>query len=255
MRWAGSCSATCRRIRITSASSAQGFQTLERDVDVRTSVPIDVDLTLALAGATTDRRGRRPRRGSARTRSDGAHRHRSEPDRQAADRVVVRAEPGRSRSRRPASSPMRTASSIRSAITRRRSSRSTTSRSPISRAGSIRTRFRRTPCSRWKSSPACRRRSSATRTAWSCASSRSRASTSRSRPAASRPATDRSRARAARSISARAIARSATFCRSAACGPIAFSIRRSSRRCTTTATASRSSIAWTSIRATPTRCT
>jgi hypothetical protein len=30
---------------------AQGFQTLERDVDVRTGVPITVDLTLALAGA------------------------------------------------------------------------------------------------------------------------------------------------------------------------------------------------------------
>src|SRR5205814_6824113 len=32
---------------------AQGFQTLERDVDVRTGVPITVDLTLALAGAMT----------------------------------------------------------------------------------------------------------------------------------------------------------------------------------------------------------
>jgi hypothetical protein len=31
---------------------AQGFQTLERDVDVRTAVPITVDLNLALAGAT-----------------------------------------------------------------------------------------------------------------------------------------------------------------------------------------------------------
>jgi hypothetical protein len=33
---------------------AQGFQTLERDVDVRTGVPITLDLTLALAGATTE---------------------------------------------------------------------------------------------------------------------------------------------------------------------------------------------------------
>ncbi|HEY1308099.1 MAG TPA: TonB-dependent receptor [Vicinamibacterales bacterium] len=32
---------------------AQGFQTLEQDVDVRTGVPITLDLTLALAGATT----------------------------------------------------------------------------------------------------------------------------------------------------------------------------------------------------------
>lgn len=32
---------------------AQGFQTLERDVDVRTGVPIGMDLTLALAGAST----------------------------------------------------------------------------------------------------------------------------------------------------------------------------------------------------------
>src|SRR5258706_14438287 len=36
--------------RITVA--AQGFQTLERDVTVRSSLPIDVDLSLALAGAT-----------------------------------------------------------------------------------------------------------------------------------------------------------------------------------------------------------
>jgi len=32
---------------------ARGFQTLERDVDVRSGVPITLDLTLALAGATT----------------------------------------------------------------------------------------------------------------------------------------------------------------------------------------------------------
>jgi len=32
---------------------AQGFQKLERDIDVRTSVPITLDLSLALAGATT----------------------------------------------------------------------------------------------------------------------------------------------------------------------------------------------------------
>jgi hypothetical protein len=32
---------------------AQGFQTLERDVDVRSGVPITLDLTLVLAGATT----------------------------------------------------------------------------------------------------------------------------------------------------------------------------------------------------------
>jgi Carboxypeptidase regulatory-like domain len=32
---------------------AQGFQMLERDIDVRTGVPITLDLTLALAGATT----------------------------------------------------------------------------------------------------------------------------------------------------------------------------------------------------------
>ena len=32
---------------------AQGFERLERDVDVRTGVPITLDLTLALAGATT----------------------------------------------------------------------------------------------------------------------------------------------------------------------------------------------------------
>ena len=35
------------------AVTAQGFQTLERDVDVRTGVPITVDLRLALAGASS----------------------------------------------------------------------------------------------------------------------------------------------------------------------------------------------------------
>jgi hypothetical protein len=35
------------------AVTAQGFQTLERDVDVRTGVPITVDLSLALAGASS----------------------------------------------------------------------------------------------------------------------------------------------------------------------------------------------------------
>ena len=33
--------------------TAQGFQTLTRDLDVRSSVPIDVDLALSLAGQTT----------------------------------------------------------------------------------------------------------------------------------------------------------------------------------------------------------
>src|SRR6478672_9778323 len=35
------------------AVDAQGFQRLERDVDVRTGVPITLDLTLALVAATT----------------------------------------------------------------------------------------------------------------------------------------------------------------------------------------------------------
>ena len=35
------------------AVTAQGFQTLERDVDVRTGVPITIDLSLALAGASS----------------------------------------------------------------------------------------------------------------------------------------------------------------------------------------------------------
>ena len=35
------------------AVNAQGFQALERDVDVRTGVPITLDLTLAVAAATT----------------------------------------------------------------------------------------------------------------------------------------------------------------------------------------------------------
>jgi len=35
------------------AVDAQGFQKLEKDVDVRSGVPIDLDLTLKLEGATT----------------------------------------------------------------------------------------------------------------------------------------------------------------------------------------------------------
>jgi hypothetical protein len=35
------------------SAAAQGFNTLERDVDVRSAVPIELDLTLALAGATS----------------------------------------------------------------------------------------------------------------------------------------------------------------------------------------------------------
>ena len=156
----------------------------ERDVDVRSGVPIDARPGAGARRRDQQRRGRRPRGGPARARSDGAHRHRSEPDREAAARVLVRAEPGDharvARRRRPT----RTGSSIRSAITRRRSSRSTTSRSPISRAASTRTRSRRTRCSRWRSSPAWRRPSTATRAASSSTSSPSPASISRSRPAA-----------------------------------------------------------------------
>ena len=84
-------SAICRRIPITSPSTAQGFQPLERDVDVGARVPITIDLTLALGGRDEQCRGGRPRRGSARARSDGAHRHRSEPDREAAARVIAAA--------------------------------------------------------------------------------------------------------------------------------------------------------------------
>ena len=46
-------SATCRRILTTSSVEAQGFKPFERDVDVRTGVPITFDIALALAGATS----------------------------------------------------------------------------------------------------------------------------------------------------------------------------------------------------------
>ena len=65
--------------------AAEGFQPFEKDVDVRSGVPITLDLSLALAGRNGDRGGGRPRGGSARARSDGAHRHRPEPDDEAAD--------------------------------------------------------------------------------------------------------------------------------------------------------------------------
>ena len=95
-RWVTTSSATCRRIRITSRSRREGFKKQERDVDVRSGVPITLDLTLALGGRDDGRRSRRACRGSAGTRSDGAYRHRSEPDRPTADRDLVgRAESGR----------------------------------------------------------------------------------------------------------------------------------------------------------------
>ena len=68
-----------------------GLQPLERDVDVRTAVPITLDLTLALAGDHQFGRRRRSRRGSAGARSERAHRRRPEPDRETAARVVGRA--------------------------------------------------------------------------------------------------------------------------------------------------------------------
>ena len=69
------------------AVDAQGFEPLARDVDVRTAVPITLDLTLALAGTATLGRRRRACRGPAGARPERAHRHRPEPDREAAART------------------------------------------------------------------------------------------------------------------------------------------------------------------------
>ena len=94
-RWAITCSATCRRIPITSPSRRRDFRRSNATWTCGRAVPITLDLTLALAGATIERRSRRPCRRPARARSDRAHRHRPEPDRQAADRILRRSESGR----------------------------------------------------------------------------------------------------------------------------------------------------------------
>ena len=49
------------------SAGAQGFETLEQDVDVRTAIPINVDLTLKLAGDDPDCAGSRPYRPSRST--------------------------------------------------------------------------------------------------------------------------------------------------------------------------------------------
>ena len=127
---------------------AQGFETLQRDVDVRTGVPITLDLSLNLTGATTsvevvghaeDLLERDP---SAPSTSTPAGSRSCRLNRRPLNQVITLASPG-----------VVSDSNgffIRSAITPRRSFRSTTSRLPISRAASIRTRSRLTQCSRWK---------------------------------------------------------------------------------------------------------
>ena len=69
---------------------AQGFDTFERDVAVRSGVPIDLDVTLKLAGATSTRRSGRPRRGSPRARSDRPYGHRPESHGEAVARILGR---------------------------------------------------------------------------------------------------------------------------------------------------------------------
>ena len=178
-------SATCRRIRITSRSARRASSRSSATSTCAAACRSTLDLALALAGATETVEVVGHAEDLLERDPDGAHRHRPEPDREAAARVVVRPESGHHAGVAGRRRPTRTGSSIRSATTRRRSSRSTTSRSPISRAASTRTRSRRTPCSRWRSSPASRRPSTATRAASSSTSSPSPASISRSRPAAS----------------------------------------------------------------------
>ena len=70
------------------AVTAQGFQTLERDVDVRTGVPITMDLTLALAGATSSVEVVGHNEDLLERRSDSPHGCRSNAHCEAAHRVI-----------------------------------------------------------------------------------------------------------------------------------------------------------------------
>ena len=237
MRPASSRSATCRRIRITLSVDGAGIHRRStRDVDVRSGVPITFDIDARTGRRDEHGRRRRSRRGSARTRPDRAHRHRSEPDRQAAARVLVRAEPGdhagvagrgvgfervlpSDRRPRPDAVLDRQPAGHRSAEPR-------LLESDFAGRGAVDGNHHRRRARRIRRQEQPR----------SSTSSPSPASTSRSRPAARRSATDRSRARRPSSTSAAARTPSATSCRSAACARIASSIRRSSPRCTTRAT-------------------
>ncbi len=145
--------------------TAQGFQTLARDVDVRSGVPLELELTLTLAGATTSVEVKGHTEELA-ERDPTAH---VDIDQNVINQLPIEASGGitsvidadlaRRRRRRP------TASSIRWGITPRRSSRLTTSRSPTNRAGSIRTSCRPMPSSRSRSCRAWRRPNTATRAA------------------------------------------------------------------------------------------
>ena len=106
--------------------TAQGFQSIEKDVEVRSSVPVELTLTIALAGAST----------TVEVVGHGQDLLENDPtahvdiDQSRVARTPLEASSGLNQVitlRRPASSLTRTASFTRSATTRRRSSRSTTS--------------------------------------------------------------------------------------------------------------------------------
>ena len=187
-----------------------------------------------LAGATTTRRGRRPRRGSDRARSDGAHRHRSEPDREAAARVVVGTEPGR-----------------HAGVARRR--RRLERVLPSGRRSRADAVLDRQPADHRSAEPAVLEPDLAGRRAVDGGHHRRGAGGVRRQEQPRRAHRHQVRARSAEADRQRVVrlrlvqepdrrsqhrraarTRSATSCRSAACGPIGSSIRPSSRRCTTT---------------------
>ena len=148
---------------------AQGFKPLARDVDVRSAVPITLDLTLALAGATSsvdvvghaeDLLERDP---SAHTDIDQSLIAKLPLESSGGlNQVMTLASPGVVSDSNgffhPVGDHAQTQFSIDNQPVTDQQSRLT------------RTRFRRMPCSRWRSSPASRRRSTATRAAWWCTS-------------------------------------------------------------------------------------
>ena len=249
MRRASTCSRNLPPNPYHISVAAQGFQPLERDVDVRSGVPITLDLCAGAGGRDGHRRRGRPRGGSARARSDGAHRHRPEPDRRSC----------RSRS----SGGLNQVDHARLARRRRRLERLLPS-DRRSRADAV---LDRQPAGHRPAEPRLLESDLAGRRAVD--GSHHRRGSGRIRrqeqphrahrhQVGARPAeADRQRVLRLRVVQEpvvrgqrrrAALTRSGISCRSAACGPIGSSIRRSSRRCTTRGTASRSSTGWTRSR-------
>ena len=225
-------SATCRPIAITCRSRRRVSRRSSATSTSEAACRSPSTCTLTLAGATSSVEVVGHAEDLTRARSDRAHRHRSEPDREAAARILVGAQPG-----------------DHARVARRRLGLERVLPSDRrSRADAV---LDRQPAGHRSAEPRLLEPDLARRGAVDGDHHRRRAGRVRRQEQPRRAHRDQVRPRSAeadrqrgvrlrlvqepvvRGQPRRRLARdSATFCRSAACGPIASSIRRSSRRCT-----------------------